>query len=186
MVYDSQSGNRLRCFEITRKERCSRLFFLMDAPLVMHVLSMAHSFFARKSHQLKMEKYLHRVKPGRPELIVWIVNLTTHRICWKSASVWWAKLRKRVAKAKVLIQAPRKSRFQHTDHNHDEKYEALPYGKSKSFHSVMALLHPLLSLLMNNLISSASEWEQSLVEVHVPIALIWISSSLNPLYAFPH
>ena len=36
----------------------------------MHVLSRAHGFFARKSRQLKMEKYLHRVKPGRPELIV--------------------------------------------------------------------------------------------------------------------
>jgi hypothetical protein len=52
----------------------------------------------------------------------------------------------KAAQRRMHIQAPRKSGFPTHDHNHDEKYEAQPYGKSKSFYSVMALLHHLFSL----------------------------------------
>ena len=68
MMYDSQSVIASSFSKERKKGRCSRFLKKKDAPLVMHVLSMAHSSFTRKSRQLKMEKYLHRVKPGIPDL----------------------------------------------------------------------------------------------------------------------
>jgi hypothetical protein len=119
----------------------------MDAPLVMHVLSMAHGSFVRKSHRLKMEKNLHRVgKSGKPDVWYEERNLRTHRIS-KLGKV--QRMIQVVASLGTYSSSAQKSFVtntspkKNTDHNERRKRRGSEIrGTMVSFYPVMSLLHP--------------------------------------------
>jgi len=128
----------------------------------------------------KMDRYLHCVGSLENQTCgIEQQKLTTHQIPRRkkrAASVRVCVFGRKGAareprKGPWTIQAPLRSLFIGPRHQQNER-QGCPcpcrhYGKSRSFHLVMALLHHSFSLWWTP-ISSASEREQSLVELYTP------------------